>query len=138
MGRFSRNREYTFVSLEEMVSEVMEHYNEGMNIDILLASGEVERFIIALLSTNVFVPYSIDYARTEVNNYSDEYQISLVKQGDVNAMYIEPAFSVTTGCYFDNPPESSDLVFISKDGSIDLYNKYRNDNYNVILFDIQK
>ena len=36
MGKFSRNREYTFVSLEELISSVIEEYNDGANVDIVL------------------------------------------------------------------------------------------------------
>ena len=34
MGKFSRNREYTFVSLEELISSAIEEYNDGANVDI--------------------------------------------------------------------------------------------------------
>ena len=36
MGKFSRNREYTFVSLEELISSVIEEFNDGSDIDIVL------------------------------------------------------------------------------------------------------
>ena len=36
MGKFSRNREYTFVSMEELISSVIEEYNDGANVNIVL------------------------------------------------------------------------------------------------------
>ena len=36
MGKFSRNREYTFVSMEELISSAIEEYNDGANVDIVL------------------------------------------------------------------------------------------------------
>ena len=54
MGKFSRNREYTFVSMEELISSVIEEYNDGANVDIVLPWKEVNDILVALISTGKF------------------------------------------------------------------------------------
>ena len=61
MGKFSRNREYTFVSLEELISSVIEEFNDGSDIDIVLPWEEVNDVITAIISTGKFKIYLFDY-----------------------------------------------------------------------------
>lgn len=136
MGKFSRKREYSFASLEEMIFEIVEHFNEGINIDILAMPEDTETFITALCSTELFIPYCLDYSNPEVNNYCDEYQISLNQ--DTKAMFIEPALDTRTNLYFESPSECIDLIFISKKVSKRLYQQYIDNNCNVVFFDILK
>ena len=57
MGKFSRNREYTFVSMEEFISSAIEEYNDGANVDIVLPWDEVNDILVALISTGKFKLY---------------------------------------------------------------------------------
>ena len=137
MGKFSRNREYTFASLEEMITDIVEHFDEGMDIDILLTWEETQNFIIALISTGKFVPYDIEYAYPEVNGYSKEYQIALMKLDIGNVMFVEPIWCEKNGKYLNGDPECVDISFISMDVSKELYDKYVDDGYHTVLFDIE-
>ena len=47
MGKFSRNREYTFVSMEEFITSAMEEYNDGANVNIVLPWVEVNDILVA-------------------------------------------------------------------------------------------
>lgn len=136
MGKFSRNREYTFASLEEMITDIVEHFDEGMDIDILLTWEETQNFITALISTGKFIPYDVEYAYPEVNGYSKEYQIALMKLDIGNVMFVEPIWCEKKGNYLNGDPECVDISFISMDVSKELYDKYVEDGYNTVLFDI--
>ena len=57
MGKFSRNREYTFASLEELISSVVEEFDDGANVDIVLPWEEVNDILVALISTGKFKLY---------------------------------------------------------------------------------
>ena len=136
MGKFSRNREYTFASLEEMITDIVEHFDEGMDIDIVLTWEETQNFITALISTGKFIPYDIEYAYPEVNGYSKEYQIALMKSDIGNIMFVEPIWCEKNGKYLNGDPACVDISFISMDVSKELYDKYVKDGYNIVLFDI--
>ena len=82
MGKFSRNREYTFVSLEELISSVIEEYNDGANVDIILPWTEVNDILVALISTGKFKLYSVDFGLPEVGGYDYEYSVSLSHLSD--------------------------------------------------------
>ena len=56
MGKFSRNREYTFASLEEIISSVVEEFDDGQSIDIALPWDETSEFIMALIDTGSWRP----------------------------------------------------------------------------------
>lgn len=136
MGKFSRNREYTFASLEEMITDIVEHFDEGMDIDILLTCEETEDFIIALISTGKFIPYDINYAYPEINNYAREYKISLTDLNVGNAIFVEPTWCEKSGNYLNGDPACVDISFISMNVSKELYDKYVEDGYNTVHFDI--
>lgn len=138
MGKFSRNREYTFVSMEEFVTDVMEAFGEGQNIDVLLSWEEVPKFLIPLLATEKFTPYDIRWGKSEMDGYGYEYNISLshMYSGE-DAIFVEQIYNTDSGRYLDGDPEIVDIAFLSVDVSTSLYNKYIEDGYNTVLFDIE-
>lgn len=137
MGKFSRNSEYTFSSFDEMIADIVEHFDEGMDIDILATWEETEKFITALISTGRFIPFDIDYAYPEINGYEKEYTISLTNSVDGNLMFVEPAYSENSHRYLDSSPECTDIVFISQDVSMALYSKYVEEEFRTVLFDFE-
>ena len=62
MGKFSRNREYTFASLEDMITDIIETFDEGQDVNIVLSCEEVPKYLISLLATGRFQPYDITWA----------------------------------------------------------------------------
>lgn len=137
MGKFSRNREYTFASLEEIISSIVEEFDDGQNIDIALPWDETSEFIMALISTGKFMPYDIEYAHPDINNYYMEYYLSLtIIDGDA-VMFVEPAYSEKYNRYIHCCPECSDITFISVGVSTTLYDKFVDEGFNTVLFDIE-
>ena len=137
MGKFSRNREYTFASLEEIISSVVEEFDDGQNIDIALLWDETSEFIMALISTGKFMPYDIEYAHPDINNYYMEYYLSLTIVDGEAVMFVEPAYSEKYNRYIHCCPECSDITFISAGVSTTLYDKFVDEGFNTVLFDIE-
>lgn len=136
MSKFSRKREYSFVSLEELISEVMILFREGYDVQMLLPYQEVSDIMVALFSTGEFTPFSIDFAYPEMNNYTKEYLISL-DHFDGNSMFVEPLWKDEIGQYISGDPSCVETVFISENASENLYNKYTREGYHTILFNIE-
>jgi hypothetical protein len=51
-------------------------------------------------------------------------------------MFVEPIWCEKKGKYLNGDPECVDISFISMDVSKELYDKYVEDGYNTVLFDI--
>ena len=49
MGKFSRNREYTFASLEELISSVVEEFDDGADINIVITWEDVSKYFERVL-----------------------------------------------------------------------------------------
>lgn len=137
MGKFSRNREYSFVSLEEMISDITKEFKDGNDITIALPWDETGRLIKALISTEQFTPYSIHFDYPDVDNYSSEYYISLTHIDD-NYLFVEPAYNTDENRYLDDDSSFTDIMFISAGVSTTLYDKLIEDGHNTVLFDIEE
>ena len=137
MGKFSRNREYTFASLEEIISSIVEEFDDGQNIDIALPWDETSEFIMALISTGKFMPYDIEYAHPDINGYYMEYYLSLTIVDGEAVMFVEPVYSEKYNRYIHCCPECSDITFISAGVSTTLYDKFVDEGFNTVLFDIE-
>ena len=135
MGKFSRKREYTFVSMEELISSAMEEYNDGANVDIVLPWEEVNDILVALISTGKFTIDFIEYGLPEMDNYTQEYTISLCHYGD--ALYVEKTYNPDKDRYITFCSEAVDVVFVSAGVSLELYNNIIDDGCNSVLFDIE-
>lgn len=138
MGKFSRNRECTFTSLEEMVTDIIETFDDGQDINIVLSWKEVSKFLVPLFATGKFQPYDITWSKPEINGYAGEYCISLCHFSDENPIFVEQEYNEEHGKYVDGDPNITDIAFISMDVSTSLYNKYITDGFNTVLFDIKE
>lgn len=136
MSKFSRKCEYSFVSLEELISEVMILFREKCNVQLVLSYQEVPDIMTALFSTGEFTPFSIDFAYPEMNDYIKEYLISL-NHFDNGNMLIEPLWKDRADRYIDGDPSCVETVFISENVSEKLYDKYVRDGYYTVLFNIE-
>ena len=136
MGKFSRNREYTFVSLEELISSVIEEYNDGANVDIVLSWEEVNDVLVALISTGKFKLYCIDFGLPEMNGYGYEYGISLSHLDD-DSLFVEKIYRTDKDDYLTFCSEATDVVFVSAGVSLKLYNNIIDDGCNTVLFNVE-
>ena len=136
MGKFSRNREYTFVSLEEFISSVIEEFNDGSDIDIVLPWEEVNDVITAIISTGKFKIYLFDYGLPEMDNYTYEYSITL-SHFDDNALFVEKIYNSEEDRYITFCNEATDIVFVSAGVSKVCYDGIVADGCNTVLFDIE-
>ena len=136
MGKFSRNREYTFVSMEELISSVIEEYNDGANVDIVLPWEEVNDIFVALISTGKFKLYCVDFGLPEMDGYDYEYSISLSHLDD-DSLFVEKAYRTDKDDYLTFCSEATDVVFVSAGVSLKLYNNIIDDGCNTVLFNIE-
>lgn len=136
MSKFSRKCEYSFVLLEELISEVMILFREKCNVQLVLSYQEVPDIMTALFSTGEFTPFSIDFAYPEMNGYTKEYLVSL-DHFDGNSMFVEPLWKDEIGQYISGDPSCVETVFISENASENLYNKYTREGYHTVLFNIE-
>lgn len=139
MGKFApkRVREYRFVSLEELVCDVMREFEEGQEITLVLTAEEVPDYLTAFLSTGKIKPYDIDWAHPDVNGYGGEYYFSL-SHFENDVVFVEKAYDTDNCRYLDDSPEFTDILFVSVDVGKALYDKCVNDKHNIVLFDIEK
>ena len=136
MGKFSRNREYTFVSMEEFITSAMEEYNDGANVDIVLPWEEVNDILVALISTGKFKLYCVDFGLPEMYGYGYEYSISLSHLDD-DSLFVEKIYYPDNDRYTTFCSEATDITFISAGVSTTLYNKFVDEGFNTVLYDIE-
>ena len=136
MGKFSRNREYTFVSLEELISSVIEEYNDGANVDIVLPWEEVNNILVALISTGKFKLYCVDFGLPEMDGYDYEYSISLSHLDD-DSLFVEKIYRNDKDDYITFCSDATDITFVSAGVSLELYNNIIDDGCNTVLFNIE-
>ncbi len=138
MGKFAPKKltEYNFVNLENLVCDVMQEFQEGQNITLILTAEEVPDYLTAFLSTGKVKPYDIDWAHQDVNGYGGEYYFSLNHLDD-DVLFVEKAYSTEKCRYIDDDPEFTDILFVSVDVGKALYDKCVDDKHNIVLFDIK-
>ena len=136
MGKFSRNREYTFVSLEELISSAIEEYNDGANVDIVLPWGEVNDILVALISTGKFKLYSVDFGLPEIGGYDYEYSVSLSHLSD-DSLFVEKIYRTDKDDYITFCSEATDIIFVSAGVTKVCYDSIVADGCNTVLFDVE-
>lgn len=118
MGKFSNKLiPHTFVSLEEMICDVVDEYEDKESVGIYVPWDEVSDIIVALLSTGLFKPISIEWAYPEMNGYGAEYLITINDDGD---FFVEPIWNTEHERYLSGDPEAVDAVFVSERVDINL------------------
>ena len=136
MGKFSRNREYTFVSLEELISSAMEEYNDGANVDIVLPWQEVNDILVALISTGKFKLYSVDFGLPEMDGYDYEYSVSLSHLSD-DSLFVEKIYRTDKDDYITFCSEATDITFVSAGVPSVCYDSIIEDGCYTIHYDIE-
>ena len=136
MGKFSRNRQYTFVSMEELISSVIEEYNDGANVDIVLPCGEVNDILVALISTGKFKLYCVDFGLPEMDGYDYEYSISLSHLDD-DSRFVEKVYGTDKDDYITFCSDITDVVFVSAGVTKVCYDSIVRDGCNTVLYDIE-
>lgn len=135
MGKFSRNREYAFVSMEELISSAIEEYNDGANVDIILPWEEVNDILVALISTGKFKLHYVDFGLPEMEGYGYEYSISLCHFDD-DSLFVEKVYKTDKENYLFGS-EVVDIVFVSAGVTRFCYDSIIEEGCNTILFDIE-
>ena len=136
MGMFSRNREYTFASMKELISSVMEEYNDGANLDIVLPWEEVNAILVALISTGKFKLYYVDFGLPEMDGYGYEYGISLSHLDD-DSLFVEKVYRTDKDDYLTFCNDTTDVTFVSAGVTRVCYDSIVEDGCNTVLFDIE-
>ena len=136
MGKFSRNREYTFVSLEELISSVIEEYNDGANVDIVLPWEEVNNILVALISMGKFKLYCADFGLPEMDGYDYEYSVSLSHLDD-DSLFVEKIYRTDKDDYITFCSEATDIIFVSAGVTKVCYDSIVRDGCNTVLYDIE-
>ena len=136
MGKFSRNREYTFVSFEEFISSAIEEYNDGANVDIVLPWEEVNDILVALISTGKFKLYCVDFGLPEMDGYDYEYSISLSHLDD-DSLFVEKIYYPDNDRYTTFCSEATDIIFVSAGVPDVCYDSIIEDGCYTIHYDIE-
>ena len=136
MGKFSRNTEYTFVSMEELISSVIEEYNDGANVNIVLPWEEVNNILVALISTGKFKLYCVDFGLPEMDGYDYEYSISLGHLDD-DSLFVQKIYYPDDDRYVTFCSEAADVVFVSAGVTKVCYDSIVEDGCNTVLFDVE-
>ena len=136
MGKFSRNREYTFVSMEELISSVIEEYNDGANVDIVLPWEEVNDILVALISTGKFKLCCVDFSLPEMDGYGYEYGISLSHLDD-DSLFVEKIYYPDNDRYTTFCSEATDIIFVSAGVPSVCYDSIIEDGCYTIHYDIE-
>ena len=136
MGKFSRNREYTFVSMEEFIRSAMEEYNDGANVNIVLPWKEVNDILVALISTGKFKLYYVDFGQPEKDGYDYEYSISL-SHLDSYSLFVQKIYYPDDDRYITFCSEAADVVFVSAGVTKVCYDSIVEDGCNTVLFDVE-
>lgn len=136
MGKFSRNREYTFGKFTELISSIIEEYDDGANVDVVLPWEEVNDVLTAIISTGKFKIYLLEYGLPEMDGYSYEYSISL-NHFENDALFIENVYRKDDDKYITFCSEATDIVFVSAGVSKVCYDSIVADGCNTVLYDIE-
>lgn len=137
MGKFAPKKliEYNFASLEEFISSVVEEFDDGNDVDIVVPWDDVDKLMIALISTGRFTPYYVNFGHPEMDGYGYEYSIS-VNHFENNALFVEPIYNIDKGEYNTFCSEATDVLFASADVSKMCYNQIVSDNCYAVIFTI--
>lgn len=137
MGKFSRNREYTFANIDDLVDSVIEEYGDGANIDIVLPWYEVGEILTKIISNGEFNICLLDYSLPEMEGYNYEYRISLAYSNN-NGLFVEKFYNVNNEDYLFIDYCESDIIFVSDGVSKVCYDKIVNYGCNTVLFNIEE
>lgn len=137
MGKFSRNREYTFANIDDLVDSVIEEYNDGANIDVVLPWYEVGEVLTKIISNGEFNICFLDYSLPEMEGYGHEYTISL-SHLDNNGLFVEKIYNTEKEDYLIIGDDESGIIFMSDSISKTCYDKIVDYGCNTVLFNIEE
>ena len=134
MGKFSRNREYTFKDFDDFLVNVLAEFDEGAEIDIIVPYDVVDKYIKAFVESDIKIA-SIDYAIPEINGYDKEYIITLSHLDD--CLYVEPAYNEEHERYLSIYSYDVQIAFISADITMKFYEELIDSGLNTVLYEFE-
>ena len=134
MGKFSRNREYTFKDFDDFLVNVLSEFDEGAEIDIIVPYDVVDKYIKAFVESDIKIA-SIDYAIPEINGYDKEYIITLSHLDD--CLYVEPAYNEEHERYLSIYSYDAQIAFISADITMKFYEELIDSGLNTVLYEFE-
>ena len=134
MGKFSRNREYTFKDFDDFLVNVLTEFDEGAEIAIIVPYDVVDKYIKAFVESDIKIA-SIDYAIPEINGYDKEYIITLSHLDD--CLYVEPAYNEEHERYLSIYSYDAQIAFISADITMKFYEELIDSGLNTVLYEFE-
>ena len=134
MGKFSRNREYTFKDFDDFLVNVLAEFDEGAEIAIIVPYDVVDKYIKAFVESDIKIA-SIDYAIPEINGYDKEYIITLSHLDD--CLYVEPAYNEEHERYLSIYSYDAQIAFISADITMKFYEELIDSGLNTVLYEFE-
>ena len=134
MGKFSKRiriKNYTFGSLDGMVCDIVDEYKDKEDIEIYVSCDEVADLAVALFSTGLFRPVSIEFASPEIDGYCREYLIAIHRDGD---LFIGKTWDEDKEIYLNSDPDYTDAVFASQKIDINLLEHLMDEGYSNIIY----
>ena len=137
MGIFSKHKEYVFSDFGELIDSIIQEFDDGGDIRIVVPYDEVIDIVSALISTKKFVPCLLDYCASNIDGYVYEYSISL-SHFDGDSLWVEPMYLVDCDKYKGGSGELDDVLFVSDSISKKCYDYLLEDSENTVLYSIKE
>ncbi len=141
MGKFnfSKTIEHTFKNHVEFIYDIIEEFNTGKDVVVAVTWEKVPEIIRGVLSNTRIVLYDVNFAYPEINGYSKEYLITLCHGflNDDDVLFVEQAYIEELDKYLSSGDDSDITAFVSQDMGMSLYERFVEDNCNIVLFDLE-
>lgn len=135
MGQFAKNqvKQHDFTSYKSLVDAFIVELSDTEDIVTIIADGDnVVGIIKEILSRDIFVPIEIHYD----NEYCMEYTISALKTDRGVELFINFSWREDKQDYVHEDPNLTEVMFMSMGVDETLYNKFKEERFNIVLFDI--
>ncbi len=139
---FTKTITHMFKDYGEFLIDVTDEYFDGKDVLLVLTWEETAKCLIDVLASADVLPYDIEFGYPNSADYDKEYIISLCHElaDGKDVALVERAFNdlgnfTPIGSY---RADRSTTVFVSQDVDRDLYDAYAKNDYNIVLFDINK
>lgn len=141
MGIFAKNtlRECKFDSCQELIDHFLEEIEDTEDIvSIITDYNDFEIIFKTLMKSGDFNIRTLEYDCIEDSRYIYEYEISAFNDGETKKLFVERVWYDDKHDYLNSEPECTEVVFMSKNASPELIEKYKNKHFNIVLYSIDE
>lgn len=136
--------ERTYDDNDELITAIVDEFNDGEDVIIGATWEETIDILKGIVRNLNVVPFDIEIAYPEINGYDKEYLTSLCHNlaDGKDAIFVEKAYSDIRNEYIyvgeAGSVDISTVIFVSQNININLYDRFAESNYNIVLFDVKE